>query len=216
MNYEQCTTIYAIRNTRYAILANLLLPSALYICRGPSTNQLLFMQNKPNFKDAKMNVNIYYTKAYNNETASGSRKNKPNSNPIKPNFQKAQMNVNLTLTKDYRKNVDFTVRINKPNSNPIFLRPKMNANTFSQKDYENETTFRPQKNKPNSNPISKQLVWSRPRWAESAKMAQQIDVLKHQNIILEKSNFLYPNRLNSLNQHNPPTGTSFAYLEYMR
>jgi len=43
------------------------------------------MQNKPNFNDAQMNVNIYYTKAYNNETASGSRKNKPNqtqSNPI--------------------------------------------------------------------------------------------------------------------------------------
>ncbi len=92
----------------------------------------------------------------------------------------------------------------------------MNANAFSQKDYENETAFRPQKNKPNSNPISKQLVGARPRWPESAKMAQKIDVLKHQNIILEKSNFLYPNRLNSLNQHNPLTGTSFAYLEYMR
>jgi hypothetical protein len=29
-----------------------------------------------------MNVSIYYTKAYKNETASGSGKNKPNSNPI--------------------------------------------------------------------------------------------------------------------------------------
>jgi len=142
--------------------------------------------------------------------------NKPNSNPIKPNCRRARMNVNLTLTKDYRKNDVFAVRKNKPNSNPISQRVKMNANTFSQKDYENETTLRPQKNKPNSNPISKQLVVTRPRWAESAKMAQQIDVLKHKNIILKKSNFLYPNRLNSLNQHNPPTGTSFAYLEYMR
>ncbi len=119
--------------------------SPLYICRETSTNQLLFMQNKPNFKDAKMNVNIYYTKAYNNETVSGSRKNKPNSNPI-----------------------------------------------------------------------SKQLVAARPRRPESAKMAQKIDVLKHQNIILKKSNFLYPNRLNSLCQPGPLTGTSFAYLEYMR
>ncbi len=73
------------------------------------------MQNKPNFLRSQMNVNIYYTKAYNNETASGSRKNKPNSNPIKPNLRKAKMNVNLTLTKDYIKKDDFTIRINKPN-----------------------------------------------------------------------------------------------------
>jgi len=62
-----------------------------------------------------MNVNIYYTKVYKNETAFRRGKNKPNSNPIKPNFHKAKMNVNLTLTKDYRKNDDFVVRINKPN-----------------------------------------------------------------------------------------------------
>jgi len=101
---------------------------------------------------------------------------------------------------------------NKPN----FRKAKMNANTFSQKDYKNKHNWTLSENKPNSNPILKQPVWARPRWPESAKMAQQIDVLKHQNIILEKSNFLYPNSLNSLNQHNPLTGTSFAYLEYMR
>ncbi len=78
--------------------------SPLYICREPSTNQLLFMQNKPNFRKPKMNLNTYYTKSYNNEPAFRRRKNKPNSNPIKPNFRKAQMNVNLTLTQDYRKN----------------------------------------------------------------------------------------------------------------
>ena len=40
------------------------------------------MQNKPNFKNAQMNVTIYYTKVYNNETAFSRQKNKPNSNPI--------------------------------------------------------------------------------------------------------------------------------------
>jgi len=63
-----------------------------------------------------MNISIYYTKAYKNETASGSGKNKPNSNPIKPNLRKAKMNANDFITKDYRKKDDFTVRINKPNS----------------------------------------------------------------------------------------------------
>jgi hypothetical protein len=95
-----------------------------------------------------MNLSIYYTKAYNNETAFRRRKNKPNSNPIKPNCRKAKMNVNLTFTKDYRKKDDFIVRINKPNSNPISVKPKMSANAFSQKDYENKTAFRPRKNKP--------------------------------------------------------------------
>ena len=97
--------------------------SALCLCASAplhltklSSFVIVFMQNKPNFRKAKMNVNIYYTKAYNNETAFRRRKNKPNSNPIKPNLRKAKMNVNLTLTKDYRKNDDFIVRINKPNS----------------------------------------------------------------------------------------------------
>ncbi len=92
----------------------------------------------------------------------------------------------------------------------------MNVYPYNTTDYENKHNWTLGRNKPNSNPISKQLVGARPMWPESAKMAQKIDVLKHQNIILKKSNFLYPNRLNSLSQHNPPTGTSFAYLEYMR
>ncbi len=73
------------------------------------------MQNKPNFRKAKMNVNSLITTDYENKWQRRVRKNKPNSNPIKPNFKKAKMNVNLTLTKDYRKKDDFVVRINKPN-----------------------------------------------------------------------------------------------------
>ena len=60
-----------------------------------------FMQNKPNFQDVQMNVNIYYTKVYKNETALGRGQNKPNSNPNKPNFQKAKINLNFYLTRDY-------------------------------------------------------------------------------------------------------------------
>jgi hypothetical protein len=32
----------------FSHFSSLYTPSALYICREPSTNQLLFMQNKPN------------------------------------------------------------------------------------------------------------------------------------------------------------------------
>ena len=63
----------------------------LYRCRGSITfveNPLQissFMQNKPNFGKAQMNVNKVLTKDYENKTLGGRGKNKPNSNPIKPN-----------------------------------------------------------------------------------------------------------------------------------
>ncbi len=73
------------------------------------------MQNKPNVKDAQINVNSYMKSKYEILDNWLSGKNKPNSNPIKANLQKAKMNVNSIITKDYRKKDDFVVRINKPN-----------------------------------------------------------------------------------------------------
>ncbi len=72
------------------------------------------MQNKPNVKDAQINVSSYMKSKYENLDTWLSGKNKANSNPDKPNFQKTQMNVNLTLTKDYIKYDDFVVRITNP------------------------------------------------------------------------------------------------------
>jgi len=99
------------------------------------------MQNKPNLLDAKMNVNIYYTKVYKNETAFRRGKNKPNSNPIKPNLKRAKMNANDFITKDYRKKDDlnerkylyhkglqkkrlFSTPKNKPKQSQFLQRPK--------------------------------------------------------------------------------------------
>ncbi len=81
------------------------------------------MQNKPNFRKAKMNVNIYYIKDYQIFIPLAGQKTNPIQTQSKlvlsavewANFRKAQMNVNLTLTKDYRKKDDFAVRKNKPN-----------------------------------------------------------------------------------------------------
>jgi len=42
----------------------------------------LFMQNKPNFRKAKMNVNNYYIKDYQNFISLAGYKNKPKTNPI--------------------------------------------------------------------------------------------------------------------------------------
>jgi len=76
-----------------------------------------FMQNKPNFKDAQMNVSSLITMNYKNFIPLAVQKNKPNSNPIKANFKRAKMNANVFIIKDYRKKDDFSVRKNKPNFN---------------------------------------------------------------------------------------------------
>jgi len=124
----------AIRNTRQpsSVLRHLHLSRTLY-------KSTLFMQNKPNFRKAKMNVSIFSTKAYKNKHNWTLSENKPKTNPIKPNFRNAQMSANAFSQKDYRKNDAFAVQKNKPNSNPMSVKPKMSANAFSQKDYENET-----------------------------------------------------------------------------
>jgi len=109
--------IISSRSTLYKLLSSIVfrLSSVFDTCRGLSTNQLLFMQNKPNVKDAQINVSSYMKSKYEKLDTWLSGKNKPNSNPIKPNFRKAQMNVNLYFIEDYRKKDDFLIRINKPN-----------------------------------------------------------------------------------------------------
>ena len=73
------------------------------------------MQNKPNVKDAQINVNSYMKNKYEKLDTWLSGKNKPKTNPNKPNFRKAKMNVNLTLTKDYERYDIFAVQQNKAN-----------------------------------------------------------------------------------------------------
>ena len=60
-------------------------PSALYICRERSTNQLLFMQNKPNFQDTQMNVSIFLDMAYEKFIPLAGQKTNPKQTQNKPN-----------------------------------------------------------------------------------------------------------------------------------
>ncbi len=126
----------------------------LYTCRESSTNHLLFMQNKPNFRKSQMNVNSYNTTDYENKSNWTLSENKPNSNPIKPNLQKAKMSINSIITKDYRKKDDFSVRINKPNSRNANNERKL----IYSKGLQKKNDFTVQKNKPNSNPIQTQFL----------------------------------------------------------
>jgi hypothetical protein len=90
-----------------------------------------------------MNVSIFSTKAYKNETAFRRGKNKPNSNPNKPNLRKAKMDVNIYYTKVYENISDWTLGENKPNSNPIQTQTKpilkgMNVNFFAAGYYDSK------------------------------------------------------------------------------
>jgi len=174
MNYEPFTsienpTLAHFRHFRH--FSSLLTLSHHYIYRESSTNHLLFMQNKPNVKDAQINVTSYMKSKYEILDIWLSGKNKPNSNPNKPNCRKGKIDAKCVFTKDYRKKDDFAARKNKPNSNPIFLRTKTNATLFAAKDYENETTFRLRENKPNQTQFPKcqnelkfacQKIWPHP------------------------------------------------------
>ena len=122
------------------------------------------MQNKPNFRKAKMNVNSLITMDYEIFIPLAGYKNKPNSNPLrqacvvcegvaglnKPNLKIAKMNANDFITKDYRKKDDFSVRINKPN----FRNGQNERKLTDNKGLQKKRLFSSPKNKPNSNPIS--------------------------------------------------------------
>ena len=84
------------------------------------------MQNEPNFRKVKLNVNKEMAREYEKRTLgqsgknkANSKPNKANSNPIKANLQKAQMNVSKVLTKEYEKMSNWALYENEPKTNPI-------------------------------------------------------------------------------------------------
>jgi hypothetical protein len=145
MNYEPFTRIKNPTLAHFRHFSSLFTNLPLHLSRN-LYKSILFMQNKPNVKDAQINVNSYMKSKYEKLDTWLSGKNKPNSNPIqtqfkpnsnpiKPNLKRAKMNVSSFITTDYSKNDDFAVRKNKPNSNPISKRYKMNLNSLITKGY---------------------------------------------------------------------------------
>jgi len=77
-------------------------PSALYICRETSTNQLLFMQNKPNSLNVQIYINICDTKDYKKFIPLAGQKTNPIQTQFKPNCQKGKIDAKCVFTKDYK------------------------------------------------------------------------------------------------------------------
>jgi hypothetical protein len=83
--------------TEAHILANLPKYPPLYICKEPSTNQLLIMQNKPNFLRYKMSINPVMKKHYEQKTPLRPPPKQSQSNPISaPDFLSCRLLTGLT------------------------------------------------------------------------------------------------------------------------
>ena len=92
----------------------------------------LFMQNEPNFKNAKMNINYYPTTNYNENRLAGQQKNEPKRTQFrshragihlfmqnKANLQGGKMNITSYKTSNYNENCLTGESKNKPKTNPI-------------------------------------------------------------------------------------------------
>jgi len=75
----------------------------------------LFMQNKPNFPNPRINASSALTKHYENSRLPTPRKNKPNPSPIKLNLRVAQINLSHVNISCYENRRPPTRRKNKPN-----------------------------------------------------------------------------------------------------
>ena len=77
------------------------------------------MQNKPNVKDAKMNISPFMTIKYVKLDNWCNRKNKPNQTQFKPKTKPIaeipKMNVSIYYTREYNKITAFRRIQNKPN-----------------------------------------------------------------------------------------------------
>ena len=112
--YKNLSSIVCILSAVFSLLSFVLslvsvvcgLPTALYICREPSTNQLILCKTNPILSAVgglQMNVTVFYTKEYENKSNWTLGENEPNTNPNKPNSSP----------------ISPLSQRNKPNSNPI-------------------------------------------------------------------------------------------------
>jgi len=66
-----------------------------YNCRESSTNQPLFMQNKPNFQNGKMNIALYPETNYERKGLYSCRKNKAKQTQFKLEAQRRSLRVSF-------------------------------------------------------------------------------------------------------------------------
>jgi len=90
----------------------------------------LFMQNKPNLLDAKMNVNSLVTMNYKNFIPLAGQKNKPNSNPI---AERVKLMQSLYLQRIIKKNAAKGYEKTKPKQTQFAKRLQLMQSLYLQR-----------------------------------------------------------------------------------
>ena len=89
----------------------------------------LFMQNKPNLLNTRINVTSFLAKHYEDHRFRTRCQNKPNPSPIKSNLQPCRMNLTFAKTKRCENNRPRPRRENKPNQTKSNPRSRGNSRT---------------------------------------------------------------------------------------
>ena len=82
-----------------------------------------FMQNKPNLRDAQMNVSLVITREYKNKSDWKLGENKANTKPIKANLLDSQMTVSSVKTTNYEQITMNNANKKQTQSNPKRIYP---------------------------------------------------------------------------------------------
>ena len=114
----------------------------------------LFMQNKPNFRKPKINVNIYYIKDYHNFIPLTGQKNKPNSKPI---AKRVKLMHSLYLQRITKKNAAKGYEKTKPKQTQFLQMPKWTQISLSQRIMKMIPPSGPKK-QTQTNPISNRMA----------------------------------------------------------
>ncbi len=110
--------------------SSLFTPSHLYICRESSTNQLLFMQNKPNFQKSKMNVSILLQMDYENKRNWTLGENKPKQSQWIANGLKSPISPKLTNCPIYQRSYLYYATADLINAGTVTLTRIWNLSIF--------------------------------------------------------------------------------------
>ena len=123
------------------------LPCVAFCEAGPSTTvenplqiSYFIMQNEPNFRKVKLNVNKEMAREYAKKTLGQHGKNEPKTNPIRT--QSKPIKANFPAPRGETNPIQTQYK-------PNLLNAQMNVTSFLTKDYENVPLRRRGENKPN-------------------------------------------------------------------
>ncbi len=159
-------------------------------------NSVTFRKNKPNSPNVQIFISCYLTSKYNVFIPLAEFQNKPNSNPIKAKSANNQSSI-------YPQGIIDNQLRGKPNQacprmSQSGSQSRINSKArFSQGNYSlpDESKF-----------LFLNFIFT------ICQNGTKIEAPENQNNTRGKYNFLLANMLNSLSQHYPLTGTSFAHL----